>query len=209
MAAVNDTVDIAQQTVHNINMSNITKLNSTNYLMWSLQVHALLDGYDLAGYLDGSNAPPPATLTANEVTSVNPAHTKQKLPRMEIRNIQSLRSFLLMPLCSGVCGVDVRWDMPDAVNRTFSLVPRPPNKNVVGCKWLYTNKYLSSGLHHRHKARLVAKGYNQQLGRDYTDTFSPVIKSTTIRAVLDVAVTKSWPLLQLDVNNAFFTGHLE
>ncbi|CAA7023370.1 unnamed protein product [Microthlaspi erraticum] len=96
-----------------------------------------------------------------------------------------------------------------AVNRTFSLVPRPPNKNVVGCKWLYTNKYLSSGLHHRHKARLVAKGYNQQLGRDYTDTFSPVIKSTTIRAVLDVAVTKSWPLLQLDVNNAFFTGHLE
>lgn len=82
-----------------------------------------------------------------------------------------------------------------AVNRTFSLVPRPPNKNVVGCKWLYTSKYLSSGLHQRCKARLVAKGYNQQLGRDYTDTFSPVIKSTTIRTVLDIAITKGWPLL--------------
>lgn len=81
-----------------------------------------------------------------------------------------------------------------ARNQTFDLVPRPPQKNVVGCKWIFKNKFLPNGAHHRCKARLVAKGYNQQLGRDYTDTFSPVIKSTTIRLVLDIAVTRAWPI---------------
>lgn len=59
-------------------MSNITKLTPINYLMWSLQVHALLDGYGLAGYLDGSIQPPQATLTTNNIASVNPDFTKWK-----------------------------------------------------------------------------------------------------------------------------------
>lgn len=43
--------------------------------MWSLQVHALLDGYDLAGHLDGSTAIPPATITTGEEISFNPDFT--------------------------------------------------------------------------------------------------------------------------------------
>lgn len=95
-----------------------------------------------------------------------------------------------------------------AINQTFYLVPRQPHYNVVGCKWLFKNKFLPNGSHRRCKARLVAKGYNQQFGRDYTDTYSPVIKATTIRLVLDIAVTNSWPIKQLDVNNAFLQGTL-
>lgn len=53
------------------------------------------------------------------------------------------------------------------------------------------------------KSRLVAKGYTQRFGRDYTETFSPFIKATTLRLVLDISVSSSWPVQQLDVNNAF------
>lgn len=46
----------------NVNMANITKLTTSNFMMWSLQIHALLDGYDLAGFIDGSAVIPPVTI---------------------------------------------------------------------------------------------------------------------------------------------------
>ena len=95
-----------------------------------------------------------------------------------------------------------------ARNGTYDLVPRKPNINVVGCRWIYKDKYNADGTHKCSKSRLVAKGYNQEFGRDYIETFSPVIKSTTLRLVLDVAVSNSWPIKQLDVNNAFLQGTL-
>ncbi|CAA7033437.1 unnamed protein product [Microthlaspi erraticum] len=75
----NDTVIVfTTPSLHNVNMTNVTKLTASNFLMWSRQVHALLDGYDLAGYVDGSMEIPPSTLTANDVTTVNPAYTLWK-----------------------------------------------------------------------------------------------------------------------------------
>ncbi|GKV25507.1 hypothetical protein SLEP1_g34939 [Rubroshorea leprosula] len=61
----------------------------------------------------------------------------------------------------------------------------------------------------RYKARLVVKGFHQRLGHDYSNTFSPVIKPTTIHTVFTIAVSQAWSIWQLDVNNAFLHGKVE
>lgn len=57
-----------------MNMSNVTKLTASNYIMWSRQVHALLHGYGLTQYLDATKAAPAREITVNDVASVNPEY---------------------------------------------------------------------------------------------------------------------------------------
>ncbi|CAA7058393.1 unnamed protein product [Microthlaspi erraticum] len=78
MAGAAETIADTTQSLLHVNVSNITKLTSTNYLTWSVQVHALLDGYDLASHIDGSTLPPSQTITTAEVSTPNPAYTKWK-----------------------------------------------------------------------------------------------------------------------------------
>ncbi|CAL9240172.1 unnamed protein product [Arabidopsis halleri] len=65
-------------TVLNVNMTNVTKLTDFNFLMWSRQVHAILDGHGLAGYVDGSIVAPQPTITTYGTTTVNREFTKWK-----------------------------------------------------------------------------------------------------------------------------------
>ena len=93
-------------------------------------------------------------------------------------------------------------------NKTWSLVPYKSTYRLVGNKWVFKLKWNSDGTIQRHKARLVAKGFHQAPGIDFSETFSPVIKPTTVRVVMSLAVSNGWDIHQVDVNNAFLNGIL-
>ena len=93
-------------------------------------------------------------------------------------------------------------------NNTWDLVPAEEVTNPVGNIWIFRYKYNPDGTEKSLKSRLVAKGYHQRPGIDYHETFSPVIKSPTIRLLLGLAAKYDWPLKQLDINNAFLRGTL-
>lgn len=94
-------------------------------------------------------------------------------------------------------------------NNTWTLVPLPPGKTAIGCKWVFRTKFLSDGFVERYKARLAAKGYKQQAGIDYFDTFSTVTKLVSVKLMLSLSAAKGWFLNHLDINNAFLYGDLD
>ena len=93
-------------------------------------------------------------------------------------------------------------------NNTWDLLPRPSQCNVFTGKWIFKHKFKTDGSFERYKARWVLRGFTQRPGIDFAETFSPVVKPATVRTVLSLALSRSWPVHQLDVNNAFLQGNL-
>ena len=147
------------------------------------------------------------------IDSVNPSHTS-KFPLPKCLHVSS--SILSKPVNVAFAIKQPEWleAMKEEFaalthNNTWTLVPRPHNRPVIGCKWIYKNKPSSDGTTHKYKAHLVAKGFLQEGGIDYHETFSPVIKTTIVRLLLALAISQGWHIRQLDISNAFLHGDLQ
>ncbi|GKB19653.1 ribonuclease H-like domain-containing protein [Tanacetum coccineum] len=163
--------------------------------------------------------PNPQTNTnpVNEPTRTHPMITRSQSGIIKPIDRLSLNTFLISPIPKNPSDAlkDPQWrnamyDEYNALvkNGTWLLVPRPGDVNMVRSMWLFKHKFHADGTLSRYKARLVANGSSQQLGVDFDETFSPVVKPATIRTVLSLAVSRKWPIHQLDVKNAFLNGDL-
>lgn len=93
-------------------------------------------------------------------------------------------------------------------NNTWTLTDLPSGHKPIDCKWVFKMK-CNESKSIIYKARLVAKGYSQREGIDYNETYSPVVKNTSIRFLLALAVKYDLRIRQLDVVTAFFHGELQ
>lgn len=93
-------------------------------------------------------------------------------------------------------------------NGTWVLSELPIGCKAIKGKWVFKRKTNSAGQITRYKARFVAKGYAQRYGRDYYETFSPVVRHTTIRYLIALAVKNKLRIYQMDAETAFLQGDL-
>ena len=88
-------------------------------------------------------------------------------------------------------------------------MPLPVGRRAIGCKWVFKIKRRADGSIDRYKARLVAKGYSQLYGIDFTETFAPVVRFSSLRAILAIAAAADYEIHQMDVKTAFLNGDLD
>ena len=91
----------------------------------------------------------------------------------------------------------------------WELVPRPPEVNVIGTKWVFKNKIDEDGNVVKTKSRLVAQGYYQIEGVAFDETFAPVARFESICLLLGIACKLNIRLYQMDVKSAFLNGLLQ
>ena len=90
----------------------------------------------------------------------------------------------------------------------YEVVPRPTDRKVVGSKWVFRIKRGPNSTIQKYKARVVAQGFTQIEGIDYNETFAPVAKLASLRAILAIAAERDLELHQMDVKSAYLNGSL-
>ena len=121
MNTITEEIDLTKPLL-NVNMVNVNKLTSTNYMTWSLQLHALLDGYDLAGYVDGSTPAPPPTTTVDDLPVDNPEYTKWR--RQDRLIYSGLIGTLSPPIQSLVTNTKTSHELWKSLSATYATPSR-------------------------------------------------------------------------------------
>ena len=82
----------------------------------------------------------------------------------------------------------------------------PYGTKPLPLKWIYKTKKDRLGVVSRYKCRLVAQRFFQVHGQDYSDTYSPVCKLTSIRTLLAITAQLGLKVHAMDVDTAFLNA---
>eukprot|EP00300_Choanocystis_sp_HF-7_P017515 c19752_g1_i5.p1 GENE.c19752_g1_i5~~c19752_g1_i5.p1 ORF type:complete len:498 (-),score=52.56 c19752_g1_i5:1067-2560(-) len=92
---------------------------------------------------------------------------------------------------------------------TWTLVPKERHQGKpVKNKWIFTVLANEHGDVDRFKARLVVKGCSQVFGLNYTETYAPVARMTTLRLLFALAIQRGQPIHTSDISNAYLHARL-
>ncbi|XP_072154388.1 uncharacterized protein [Bemisia tabaci] len=93
-------------------------------------------------------------------------------------------------------------------NNAWEIVDKPHDQKLLETKWVFKTKINPSDHHQINKARLVIKGCAQRYGIDYLETFSPVVRHSTLRLLFALSVHFNLNCYHFDAMNAFLHGEL-
>ena len=93
-------------------------------------------------------------------------------------------------------------------NATWELVPLPPGRKLVQCKWVFCKNVYDDGKNCKYNSILVAKGFSRVQGVDYHETCASVAKMDSIHLVFSIAASKHWEVNHMDVKSEFLHGEL-
>ncbi|UYV72221.1 hypothetical protein LAZ67_9002232 [Cordylochernes scorpioides] len=93
-------------------------------------------------------------------------------------------------------------------HHVWDLTELPEGAKAIKSKWIFSKKMDPQTNQEIYKARLVALGCSQEYGTDYTETFSPVMKTDSFRTLLAYATIAGYEFHHFDVETAFLYGKL-
>ena len=85
----------------------------------------------------------------------------------------------------------------------------PPGNKLLACKWIFKRKLKANGPIDKYKARLVGKGFKQKEGLDFFNTYSLVIRITSIRVLIAIVALHNPKIHQMDAKTTFLNGELK
>ncbi|SGY28176.1 BQ5605_C083g12990 [Microbotryum silenes-dioicae] len=103
----------------------------------------------------------------------------------------------------------------DSLSRDFSAFTPideslvPADAKILGSRFVFRTKRDQHGQVKSYKGRLVARGDSQRSGIDFDETFAPVAKFTSIRALLALAAAHGYHVHQADIDKAYLHGKLD
>lgn len=159
----------------------------------------------------------------NDTANVRRSHRLRKLPvwakDYEIKCKNDI------PMCDSVyyCDQDTEEEQDDRYwhdaikaeikahvkNGTWRIIKREKdNMKLIDFKMILKMKAGPQNTEKK-KARLVARGFRQRPGIDYDETYSPVAKLSSVRAIIAMSVEENLKLNQMDVVTAYLNGKLD